>query len=88
MNTLELKGTLHEMLAGVTDHEMLLKLKDAFVGIIKPDQKKEIDWWDELTAEQQTQLKRSIEETKRGENLIPHEQVMQEIEEKFKSIVK
>ncbi len=86
MNTLELKGSLFDLLWGIEDEETLLKIRNVIYELVSDSLKSKGDWWDELSAEQQVRLRKAIEETERGENLIPHEQVMEEINEKFKTI--
>ena len=70
----------------IEDKETLLKIRAAAFELINQKREEKKDWWDELSVEQQARLRKAIEETERGENLIPHEQVMKEIEEKFKTI--
>ncbi|HFA50796.1 MAG TPA: hypothetical protein ENJ95_17450 [Bacteroidetes bacterium] len=86
MNTLEIKGSLFDLLWSIEDKETLLKIRAAAFELINQKREEKKDWWDELSVEQQARLRKAIEETERGENLIPHEQVMKEIEEKFKTI--
>ncbi|MEZ4931321.1 MAG: hypothetical protein R2788_04210 [Saprospiraceae bacterium] len=88
MNVLEIKGSLFDLLSEVKDKEGLLKIREFIIEFINQRKEGDKDWWDELSGEQQSQLRKSIEETERGENLIPHEEVMQKIEDKFKSIAK
>lgn len=88
MNVLEIKGSLFDLLSEVKDKEGLLKIREFIIEFINQRKEGDKDWWDELSGEQQSQLKKSIEETERGENLIPHEEVMRKIEDKFKSITK
>ena len=44
---------------------------------------KSVDWWDELSPEEQEAIEKGLAEADKGE-LIPHEEVMKEIRAKYK----
>ena len=72
MNTLELKGSLLDLISKANDNTRLARLFEAYNEIFTTD---ETDWWDELPAEQQARLNQSIEESYGPENLIDHEKM-------------
>jgi predicted transcriptional regulator len=77
MSTAELKYSLFKAIDSINDGE---KLKAIYSFITK---KNDVDFWDELSDEQKTEIEESIAEMDRGEG-IPHEQVMKEIKTKYK----
>ncbi len=78
MNTLELKGSLHDLIAQVNDRKLLARMIEAYKKIVSEGNTvEEIDWWDELPAEQQARLTQSIEESYNPDNLIDHEVMKQ-----------
>lgn len=78
MNTLELKGSLHDLIAQVNDQRLLARMVEAYKKIINENNfDDENDWWDELPIEQQIRLTKSIEESYNPENLIDHEVMKQ-----------
>lgn len=85
MNVLEIKGSIFDLLWGVEDEEILLKIRELVYGIIDRSRQQGEDWWDELSPEQQARLDRALEDAGEGQNLFPHEQVMQEVEANLKS---
>lgn len=51
---------------------------------IQIEQETEVDWYDELTEEQKTSVKRGLEDVKAG-RVTPHETVMSEIRQMIES---
>jgi predicted transcriptional regulator len=78
MSTTELKSTLHTLIDSINDSKTL----NAIYTLLS-NKTKSVDFWDELSDEQKTEIEESIAEADRGE-LIPHEQVMKEIKAKYK----
>ena len=72
MNTLELKGSLLDLISKANDNTRLARLFEAYNEIFTTD---ETDWWDELPAEQQARLNQSIEESYDPKNLVDHEEM-------------
>ena len=72
MNTLELKGSLLDLIAQANDNSRLARLFEAYHDIFTTEEE---DWWDELPIEQQTRLSQSIEESYDPKNLIDHEEM-------------
>lgn len=70
------KLNLLEWLAGLNDPKILKE----FIILKKS---REVDWWDEISKEEQLAIDEGLDQLNRGEG-IPHEQVMKEIREKFK----
>jgi hypothetical protein len=74
MNTLELKGELHGMIADIQSESTLIEVKKAVAKIIigqedlaETDFDEEEEGWDTLTSEQQTQLQESIIQSETGQ---------------------
>jgi predicted transcriptional regulator len=44
---------------------------------------KAVDWWDEISPEEQEAIEKGLSEADKGE-LIPHEEVMKEVRAKYK----
>jgi len=51
----------------------------AFITLKKS---KEVDWWDEISEDEQAAINEGLSQLDRGEG-IPHEQVMKEIREQY-----
>ena len=85
MNTLELKGSLFDLLWEVKDQELLLKIKEFAVETIKQKKKEEADGWDDLPIEQQMRLEKALEDIKHGRNIKTHDEVMKSIKERINS---
>lgn len=62
------KIRLIEWLAGLNDTKTLSE----FISLKK---KKEVDWWDEISAEERKEIEEGLRQADNGE-LIPHEEVM------------
>ena len=62
------KIRLIEWLAGLNDTKILSE----FISLKK---KKEMDWWDEISAEERKEIEEGLKQADNGE-LIPHEEVM------------
>lgn len=76
MNVLELKGSLHEMIAKI-DNEVLLSQLQTIVHDFVEQNEDEHDFSDELSLEEQAELKAAFEESEDENNLVAHEEVMQ-----------
>lgn len=72
MNTLELKGSLLDLISRADDNTRLARLFEAYNENFSTD---ETDWWDELPVAQQAWLSQSIEESYDPKNLIDHEEM-------------
>ena len=76
MSVLELKGELHDMVSSITNEHLLLRLKQAFKQVTA----EELETSDyALTAEQELELTKAIEETYHEENLVSHEAALNEL---------
>ncbi|WP_420318584.1 hypothetical protein [Ekhidna sp.] len=62
------KIRLIEWLAGLNDPKTLSE----FISL---KNKKEVDWWDEISAEEKKEIEEGLEQADKDE-LIPHEEVM------------
>ncbi len=62
------KLRLIEWLAGLNDAETI----EEFVTLKK---KKEVDWWDKISAEERAEIEEGLAQADRGD-LVPHEEVM------------
>ncbi len=74
MNELELKESIYEIIAGVQDEEILLKLRDEAQRIIG-DEKHAAELETLLSVEQIARLKKTIAHSRTSSNLIAHEDV-------------
>ncbi len=71
MNVLEIKGSLHNIIAKVDDKNLLLNMFEALQEILTH---KETEY--QLTVEEQAELESAIEESYNEANLIDHEEAM------------
>lgn len=62
------KLRLIEWLAGLNDPETL----DEFIALKK---KREVDWWDKISAEERSEIVEGLDQADRGE-VVPHKGVM------------
>ena len=76
MSVLELKGELLDMVSSVTNEQLLLRLKLAFEYVTTTELESS-DYF--LTAEQELELTKAIEETYHEENLVSHEVALNEL---------
>ena len=76
MNTLELKGSIFELIARIDNPKNLSRVHDLLENFIEQFNDIEDDWWDELTPEQQADLTTSIGETEDPQKLTSHEDVI------------
>lgn len=72
MNIYAEKIALIQWLAQLTDEKTIARIKQL--------RAKESDWWDELSAEEKSEVNEGIAQSKRGETT-PHDEVM----DRFKS---
>jgi thiamine pyrophosphate-dependent acetolactate synthase large subunit-like protein len=75
MNINETKLELVKIILDTKEEALLEQVK----GILSP----EGDWWDKLNAQEKAAIDEGLAQANRGE-LIPHEQVMEEITKRFK----
>lgn len=86
MSNLEIKGSLFDLLWAVDDTRTLLKIRQYVFNTLQRARQEEADWWDELSPEQQQHLDRVLKEAEKSLNLISHDQLLAEVEAKFKTI--
>ena len=79
MSTAELKNYLQQQIANIEDVSLLEKVKSYLSTLVNG---KEVDFWDELSDEDKADIEEGLAQADRGE-LIPHEEVMKEIKEKY-----
>ena len=82
MNILELKGSIYEMIAGVQNEAILLKLRDEFKRILDED-KNETELEALLSEEQIIRLKKNIAHSRTASDLIDHEDVKKKYDKWF-----
>jgi thiamine pyrophosphate-dependent acetolactate synthase large subunit-like protein len=75
MNINETKLELVKIILDTKEEALLEQVKE----ILSP----EGDWWDKLSAQEKAAIDEGLAQANRGE-LIPHEQVMEEISKRFK----
>lgn len=73
MSVLELKGSLLEMVSNIQNEETLKRLMLLFKKTVAEE---EVDWWDELSPEIQSELETSLAECDDPAKLISHDDVM------------
>lgn len=86
MNTLEIKGSLFDLLWSVEDPQTLLKVRELVLEILGKAQKEEADWWDELTPQQQARLDKAMADAKTGKNIVSHEAAMAHFDARLKKL--
>ena len=69
MNIAEMKVEIFETLAQTHDEKKVAQFYEAIYLLIE----EEVDWWDELTPEQQMQLSKSIEDSHNPDNWIDYD---------------
>lgn len=79
MSTAELKSSLYKLIDSINDSKTL----QSIYTLISNKGVSEVDFWDELSDEQKAEIEEAIAQADRGE-LIPHEEVMAEIKERYK----
>jgi len=75
MSNLEIKGGILKLIATIDDKETLFELRkliNEFVG----NRLKDSEYWEELTEQEQSELKAAIKESEDESNHIDHEEVM------------
>ncbi len=75
MNLLALEGGLYEIISRVEDEELLMKLRNIVKEVIEQSASTS-DFWDELSAEQQTTLEKALEGSQQDENLVAHQVIL------------
>lgn len=66
-----------EWLAGLNDTK-------AFNEFINLKKKKEVDWWDEISAEERAEIEEGLAQADRGE-VVPHEKVIAKYKNGFRN---
>lgn len=79
MSTAELKSNLYKLIDSINDSKTL----QSIYTLISNKGVSEVDFWDELSDEQKAEIEESIAQADRGE-VIPHEEVMARIKERYK----
>lgn len=75
MNLQAKKLELVQLIINTEKPSILQKVEDVF--------KNKADWWDEISEDERKSIEKGLAEADRGE-LIPHEQVMQELKSRYK----
>lgn len=86
MNTLEIKGSLFDLLWSVDDPQTLLKVREVVLELLSNARQENTDWWDELTPQQQSRLDKAIADAKSGKNIVSHETAMAELDARLKRL--
>lgn|GEM_PF-429817 len=86
MNTLEIKGSLFDLLWSVDDPQTLLKVRDIVLDLLANAREDNADWWDELTPQQQSRLDMAISDAKAGKNIVSHEAAMAHFDARLKKL--
>ena len=80
MQALNLKTDIHQMIDKLNDKNILSAIRSLLKAQL---QKKEVDFWDELSVEQQEVIEESLQQIKDGK-VFSHDNVMKETKRKFK----
>ena len=75
--TLVIKDHLHKLVVETDNVEVLLQVEAFFESLVAQH-----DWWDDLTIEQKTSIKKSQAQLANGEG-IPHESVREKVKTLF-----
>jgi len=75
MNLQAKKLELVQLIINTEKPSILQKVEDVF--------KNKADWWDKISEDERKSIEKGLAEADRGE-LIPHEQVMQELKARYK----
>lgn len=86
MNTLEIKGSLFDLLWSVEDPQTLLKVREVVLELLSKAQEEEADWWEELTPQQQSRLDKAMADAKAGKNIVSHEAAMAHFDARLKKL--
>ena len=86
MNTLEIKGSLFDLLWSVDDPQTLLKVRAVVQELLGKAQKEEADWWEELSPQHQARLDRAMSDAKAGKNLVSQEVAMADLDARLKKL--
>jgi hypothetical protein len=80
MSTIELKSSLHDLIEGIEDNDIL----SAVYLLLAKQQNKtdEKDFWDELPDYVKVGIEEGLAQSERGEG-IPHDEVMKQIKAKY-----
>ena len=76
--TAEIKNYLHQLIVETNDVNILTQITDAF----KQLKSKNVDWWDELSQQQQNSIKIGLNQLENGEG-ISHENVRARIDKRL-----
>ena len=86
MNTLEIKGSLFDLLWSVDDPQTLLKVKEVVLDLLANARNDNADWWEELTPQKQSRLDNAILDAKAGKNIVSHEVAMAHLDARLKKL--
>jgi hypothetical protein len=76
MSVLELKGRLLNLVFQIEDEKLLNDLYDDMTAKLKTVGSPSFDWWDELSPQQQVELKEAVKESEDVSNLVSHEDAL------------
>lgn len=76
MSTIELKNRIHSLVETINDDDML----QAILTLLNRSDK--VDWWDELTPEQQESIDKGLKDIEEG-RVHSHEDVMNRMKAKY-----
>jgi len=73
MSTVELKASLHELIDGIQNSDLLESIHDI---LVKKQNSKEGHLWNILSESQKQEVLEAYDESDNPDNLTPHEQVL------------
>jgi len=80
MSTLELKGSIYDLISTVNDESILRQVHEVVRDVLERNMDK-TDFWDELTEDQQEALDEAVEESYDEKNQIPHEEIVKKYQQ-------
>ncbi|MEM0992248.1 MAG: hypothetical protein AAF847_06675 [Bacteroidota bacterium] len=75
MNAVKLKSGILEMVISIDDLESLRELKTLVADFVG-NHSRDVDYWDEMSEVERTELEVAIEESKDESNHVSHDEVM------------
>ena len=75
MSTAELKYTLHNLIDVINDSKTL----NAIYALISKKKKKDLDWWNTISAEEKKAIETGLKQLKDGKG-IPHKEVRKKVD--------
>jgi len=82
MSTLELKGSIYDLISTVNDESILRQVHEVVRDVLERNMDK-TDFWDELTEDQQKALDEAVEESYDEKNQISHGEIVKKYQKTY-----